>query len=63
MAITADVSHGLIFVRPFVQQKISAAGWKALFEQKSSINFDGEIMIFGYLSYPALQDTLNNLRS
>ena len=58
MAITADVSHGLIFLRPFVEQKISAAGWKALFEQKSSINFDGEIMVFGYLSYPALQDTL-----
>lgn len=63
MAITGDVSHGLIFLRPFVVQQISAAGWKALFEQKSSRNFDGEIMVFGYLSYPALQNTLSNLKS
>ena len=63
MAITGDVSHGLIFLRPFVEQKISAAGWKSLFEQKNSMNFDGELMVFGYLSYPALQQKLDDFKS
>ena len=58
MAITGDVSHGLIFLRPFVEQQISAAGWKALFEQKSSRNFDGEIMVFGYLLERLLTEAL-----
>jgi len=63
MAITGDVSHGLIFLRPFVEQQISAAGWKALFEQKSSRNFDGEIMVFSHLSDPNRQQKLDALKS
>ena len=63
MAMTGEIHTGVIILRTSVKQKISAAGWRMLFDEKNSINFDGEIMVFSHMSDLNQQHILDSLRS
>ena len=63
MAMTGEIHTGVIILRTSVKQTISAAGWRMLFDEKNSINYDGEIMVFSHMSDLNQQHILDSLRS
>ena len=46
-----------VILRPFVDQPISAEGWRYLFNKKETETFDGEIMML----YGPVKETINQL--